>query len=157
VQAKLEELREELKRAGPKSQLVSMNLIDGGPENDKAHWYRNEVIQTAQAAQQFANFDQNHYFTQGTIKVGSDRLKFIVSFHHVGVVLNGIMEATAFAKMQFSEDPDETHGTAELYRQCSVEPFAFTYLTKVDDVKSAFQGWLDRSLAIGIKEYGDRL
>jgi hypothetical protein len=157
VKSKMEGLRRELKRAVPGDSTVTLAVSNGGPENDKAHWYRNEVIQTAQAAQQFVNFDQDHYFVQGTIKLGGDRLKFIVSFHHVGVILSGIMEATAFAKLQFNHDPEESDSAGELFVRCSIEPFAFTYLTQVKDVESAFSGWLDASLAVGLKEYGDRL
>jgi fido (protein-threonine AMPylation protein) len=157
IQSKLEELRDEFRKAAPKGSSISLNVIDGGPENDKAHWYRSDVIETARAAQQFANFDQNHYFTQGTFKLGGARMKFVVSFHHVGIVLNGIMEATAFAKLQFDDDPTSPEGNGELFRQCSIEPFAFTYLTKFENVRDAFQKWLDVSLALGLKEYGDRI
>ena len=157
VQSKLEDLKDELKLALPRNRLISLTFVNGGPENEKAHWYRNEVIQTAQAAQQFVNFDQAHYFVQATVKVGGDRIKFIVSFHHVGVILSGIMEATAFAKMQFNDDPDESDGNGEMFLQCSIEPFAFTYLTEAQNVKSAFTSWLDASLAVGLKEFGDRL
>lgn len=146
-----------LKEAVPKNRSVSIIAINGGPENDKSHWYRNEVIRTAQAAQKFVNFDQNHYFAQGSIKFGGDRLKFIVSFHHVGVILNGIMEATAFAKLQFDDDPEDRVSMGEEFLPCSIEPFAFTYQTEIDKITSSFSNWLDASLAIGLKEYGDRL
>ncbi len=157
VESKFDDLREELKKAIAKNNTITIAVIDGGPENEKAHWYRNEVIETARAAHQFANFDQNHYFTQGTIRLDADRFKFVVSFHHVGFVLSGIMEATAFAKMQYNDDPDDLDGRGEAFRQCSIEPFAFTYLPDINSVRSAFQSWLDSSLAVGLKEFGDRL
>jgi len=40
---------------------------------------------------------------------------------------------------------------------CSVEPFVFTHQTNTAEIKDAFSRWLDRALAIAIKEYGDRL
>jgi len=153
----VEDKLENLKEAVPKNRAVSIIVINGGPDNEKSHWYRNEVIRTAQTAQKFVNFDQNHYFAQGSIKLGGDRLKFIVSFHHVGVVLNGIMEATAFAKLQFDDDPEDREITGETFLPCSIEPFAFTYQTQINEVSSAFSNWLDAALAIGLKEYGDRL
>jgi hypothetical protein len=158
IDEKLGNLKGEFVQADPKNRDLSQAfVIDGGPENEKSHWYRYDVIRTAQAAHQSVNFDQNHYFTQGTIKLGGDKLKFIVSFHHVGVILNGIMEATAFAKLSFNDDPDDRDSAGEAFLPCSIEPFAFTYLTAVDDIKSAFSSWLDASLAIGLKEFGDRL
>jgi hypothetical protein len=137
-----------LKLAVPRDRNVSIIMMNGGPENERSHWYRNDVIRTAQAAQKFVNFDQNHYFSQGSIKLSGDRLKFIVSFHHVGVMLSGIMEATAFAKLQFDDDPDDRESMGEEFLPCSIEPFAFTYQTRIDDVASAFSNWLDASLAI---------
>ena len=154
---RMEDFKQGIQGAIAANQSVTCNVMDGGPENDKAHWYRSEVIQTAKAAQQFANFEQNHYFAQGTLRVGSDRMKFIVSFHHVGMMLNGIMEATAFAKLKFDDGPDDEGITGESFINCSVEPFAFTYLTRVSEVQSAFQRWIDASFAIGLKEFGERL
>lgn len=40
---------------------------------------------------------------------------------------------------------------------CSVDPFVFTYLTKVDEVADAFGKWIDAALAVAVKEFGDRL
>jgi hypothetical protein len=156
LEGKLEDLKAELRRASPRSNSIS-SVTDGGPENEKSHWYRNDVIQTAQAAQQFANFDQNHYFTQGALRQSGNRLKFVVSFHHVGMILNGIMEATAFAKLQFNDDPEEGESSGGVFVPCSIEPFAFTHLTNVCDIESGFSRWLDASLAVGMKEFGDRL
>lgn len=158
ISDKLENLKGELKEADPGNRGISqVFVIDGGPENEKSHWYRNDVIRTAQVAQQFVNFDQDHYFTQGTIKVEGDKLKFIVSFHHVGIILSGIMEATAFAKLQFDDDPDDRDTAGGVFLPCSIEPFAFTNVTKINEVESAFASWLDASLAVGLKEFGDRL
>jgi hypothetical protein len=67
------------------------------------------------------------------------------------------MEGTAFAKLQFNDDPEDRDSSGEVFLPCSIEPFAFTYLTTIDDVKSAFINWLDASLAVGLKEFGDRL
>lgn len=157
VVTRMEDFKQGLEGIIPGGQTVTCIAMDGGPENDRAHWYRNEVIQTAKAAQQFANFEQNHYFTQGTLRIGGDRLKFVVSFHHVGIALNGIMEATAFAILRFDEDPEAEGLARDVFQPCSVEPFAFTYLTQVSEVEAAFQTWLDASFAIGLKKFGDRL
>jgi len=67
------------------------------------------------------------------------------------------MEATAFAKLQFDNDPEDGESMGEDFLPCSVEPFTFTYQTGIADVTPAFLNWLDASMAIGLKEYGDRL
>jgi hypothetical protein len=129
----------------------------GGADHDNAHWYKFEVVQTAREADKFANFSENHYFMKGSIRAGRERLVFVVSFHHVGRELTGIMEATAFSKLESYEDSDDRESVTENFFLCSVEPFVFTHQTRFQDIASAFDRWLDAALAVGLKEFGDRL
>lgn len=134
-----------------------ISISDGGPDRGNAHWYRFEVVQSAKEAGKFANFDEDHYFIKGSIQVNRERLIFVVSFHHVGRELTGVMEATAFSKLVSYEDSDDRDTVSERFSLCSVEPFVFTHTTKVNDIADAFDRWLDAALAVAVKEYGDRL
>jgi hypothetical protein len=130
---------------------------NGGADHGNSHWYKYQVIQTAKEAGKYANFAQNHYFTKGAVTINDERLVFVVSFHHVGYELTGVMEATAFAQLEPQDLVDDRDSLAEGFRSCSVEPFAFTYMTKPKDVESSFLRWLDAALAVAFKEFGDRL
>ncbi|MBI3208549.1 MAG: Fic family protein [Candidatus Solibacter usitatus] len=130
---------------------------DGGPDKKNSHWYKFEVAQSAKEYDRFANFSEEHYFIKGLIRVNTERLTFVVSFHHVGRELSGIMEATAFSKLESYDDAEDRESVSERFSLCSVEPFVFTHLTKSSDVSETFRRWLDTSLAIAMKEYGDRL
>ena len=132
-------------------------INDGGPDRGNAHWYRFEVVQSAKEAGKFANFDEDHYFIKASAQVNRERLIFVVSFHHVGRELTGIMEATAFSKLVSYENSDDPDSVSERFSLCSVEPFVFTYRTKVNEIADAFGKWLDAALAVAVKEYGDRL
>lgn len=134
-----------------------MSIRDGGPDRENSHWYKFEVVQSAKDAGKFANFAEDHYFIRGSIRVNRERLTFVVSFHHVGRELTGIMEATAFLKLESYEDSEDRESVSEKFSLCSVEPFVFTHQTKVDEIGDAFSTWLDAALAVAIKEYGDRL
>ena len=134
-----------------------IRILDGGPDRGNGHWYRFEVVQSAKDAGKFANFDENHYFIRGSIRVNRERLSFVVSFHHVGRELTGIMEATAFSKLESYEDSEDRESVSERFSLCSVEPFVFTYNTKLAEIEDAFARWLDAALAVALKEYGDRL
>src|ERR1035441_958501 len=129
----------------------------GGSDRGNGHWYKFEVVQTAREAGKFANFSENHYFIKGSIRAGRERLVFVVSFHHVGRELTGIMEATAFSKLESYENSDDRESVTESFFPCSTEPFVFTYQTKPQDIVSAFDRWLDPALAVGLKEFADRL
>jgi hypothetical protein len=67
------------------------------------------------------------------------------------------MEATAFSKLVSYEDSDDRESVSERFSLCSVEPFVFTHLTKVNEITDAFNRWLDAALAVAVKEFGDRL
>lgn len=133
------------------------SIRDGGPDRENAHWYKFEVVQSAKEADKFANFAENHYFIRGSIRVNRERLIFVVSFHHVGRELTGIMEATAFSKLESYEGSEDRESVSERFSLCSVEPFVFTHTTKVNEIADAFGKWLDAALAVAVKEYGDRL
>ncbi|MDP2999379.1 MAG: Fic family protein [Bryobacterales bacterium] len=130
---------------------------DGGPDSKTAHWYKYEVVQSAREAHRFANFAEDHYFVRGLIRVNTERLTFVVSFHHVGRDLTGIMEATAFSKLESYEDSEDRESLSERFSLCSVEPFVFTHRTDVNEIADAFGKWIDAALAVAVKDYGDRL
>jgi hypothetical protein len=67
------------------------------------------------------------------------------------------MEATCFAYLESYDDSEDRQYPTKQFFVCSVEPFVFTYRTKLEDITKAFAGWLDSALAVAIKEYGDRL
>ena len=157
ARAKLEEDIEQLRE--PLSELATpqLNVWIGGPDYGNAYWYKYEVVQTANEAGKFANFSEDHYFVRASARVDTERLVFVISFHHVGRELSGIMEATAFAQLLSYEDSDDREYPAREHFRCSLEPFVFTYKTEPEEVADAFGRWLDAALAVAIKEYGDRL
>lgn len=136
---------------------TEVHISDGGPDRDNAHWYRHEVIETAKQADKFANFDEDHYFSKASIRAGRERLVFVVSFHHVGRELSGIMEATAFAQLETFEESEDRKSVAQDFFPCALEPFVFAHNTNIDDIQTAFDNWLDSAVAVALKEFGDRL
>ena len=135
----------------------NISIADGGPDHENAHWYKFEVVQTANEAGKFANFAESHYFLKASVRVERERLVFVTSFHHVGRELSGIMEATAFARLESYEDSEDRGVASQEFHVCSMEPFVFTYQTSEQEIQDSFSRWLDTALAIAIKEYGDRL
>lgn len=134
-----------------------IHIHDGGPDCNNAHWFKYEVVKSANAADKFANFSEDHYFVKATIRVARERLVFVVSFHHVGRELTGIMEATAFARLESFEESDERGVASQDFFVCSIEPLVFAYQTKAVEITPALTRWLDSAIAVAIKEYGDRL
>jgi len=121
-------------------------IDDGYPGKNNSHWYKREIVESANKAGTFVNFSENRYFVKATIKTEQEKMVFVVSLHHVGRELSGIMEVTAFAIID---------SVAEFY-PCSLDPFVFSYKTDSDDIKLAFNKWLDSAAAVAMKEYGDK-
>lgn len=153
-------LEAEFNRLGASISSVSnphINISNGGPDNDNGHWYKFEVTKSANENDKYANFSEAHYFIKASIRVETERLVFVTSFHHVGRELSGIMEATCFARLESYEGSDDREYAEEDFFISSIEPFVFTYKTNLKDITDAFKRWLDSALAIAVKEYGDRL
>lgn len=134
-----------------------IHVAEGGPDRANAHWFKFEVIQSGRASGKFVNFDEDHYFIKASIRVGRERLIFVTSFHHVGRELSGIVEVTAFARMESYEGSEDRELVSENFFPASMEPFVITWKTNEADIANAFERWLDAALAVAVKEFGDRL
>jgi hypothetical protein len=153
----LEDALNELSAPISKVAEPEVRITDGGPDHANAHWYKFEVIKSARETSKFVNFDEAHYFVKASIRAERERLIFVVSFHHVGRELSGIMEATAFSQLESFEGSEDRESVSQDFFRCSLEPFVFTYKTQEQEITESFSRWLDAALAVAIKEYGDRL
>jgi hypothetical protein len=153
LRASFDQLEKTVADVGKTESFVS----NGGSDHGNGHWYKFEVTSSARETGKFANFSENHYFIKASIRAARERLVFVISFHHVGRELTGIMEATAFSRLESYEDSDDRESISERFSICSVEPFVFTHQTEASNIPDAFSKWLDVSLAVALKEYGDRL
>ena len=153
VQQALEDLE------GPVSAVAppDIHVTEGGPDRGNGHWYKFDVIKSGQSSGKYINFSEHHYFVKASIRVDRERLVFVTSFHHVGRELTGIMEVTAFARLESYEESDDRDSVSEDFSPCSMEPFVITWKTEESSVASAFDRWLDAALAVAIKIFGDRL
>lgn len=134
-----------------------IHLAEGGPDRDNAHWYKFEVVKSGEASGKYVNFNEAHYFIKASIRAGRERLIFVTSFHHVGRDLSGIMEVTAFARLESYEHSEDRELAFEDFFPTSVEPFVITWKTRENEITNAFERWLDAALAIAVKGFGDRL
>lgn len=134
-----------------------ISISEGGHEQGNGHWYKTELITFANKEGTFINFTENHYFLKSVIKIKTERLVFVTSFHHIGRELSGIMEATAFSQLESFDDTEDRSLASLNTFACSLEPFVFTYKTDLKDIAESYSRWLDAAVAVALKEYGDRL
>jgi len=145
-------------------QNVTDSVIKGGLD-EREHWYRRQVEQTAKNSGHWANFNESRFFARLTLtpnqSASQPRLLVVVSLHHAGRQLSGIMAATAFAlidhypdgPLELSEESDRTSFT-----DCTpVEPFTFTWEDNPETLIPRFTEWVERSLAIALRQWGEYL
>ncbi len=141
-----------------------VRVQEGGPDHQNSHWYKFEVtrLNDALTLKKWINFSEGHYFVKAAVRYDKTRLVFVVSFHHIGKELTGVIEVTAFLLLETFDEAEEDvlirgeRVSSDVIPSC-LEPFVITWTTEPDRVEAAFLGWLDRSLAIAMKEWGDKL
>ena len=124
-------ISQQLSEAGLTVECITS--ICGGP-GDREHWYRAQVVQTAKDASHWANLNEDRFFiklsTRPQDQSRTPRLIFVISLHHVGRQLTGIMAATAFAQIvniqdygvEGAEEPADPD-----FRNCTIDSFTFTW------------------------------
>ena len=146
---------------------VQPHIEVGGPGN-REHWYRAEVVATANKASNWANLTESRFFVRlcldndlwDTATTRHPRLVFVISLHHVGRELSGIMEATAFALIEHYPDDhsDETpQSSSPYFRDCTVNPFTFTWESEVASTTDRFVQWMEQRLSIALSYWQEFL
>jgi hypothetical protein len=113
-------------------------------------------------ANHWANLNENRFFIKLSVNPDyqsqTPRLVFVVSLHHVGRQLTGIMAATAFAQIvwhQDSEQDDTEEPNDPDFRNCTVEAFTFTSEDDAEKVAPRFSAWVERSLGIALRRWSE--
>ena len=142
--------------------LPITRVVDRGGPGDREHWYQTGVIQTAQEAQHWVNLNESRFFIKLSLnpedQSRAPRLVFVISLHHVGQQLTGIMAATAFAEIRDSREPDseDSQESPGLYfRNCTVDPFTFTWQDDADAVAPRFGDWVEERLSIALRYWSE--
>lgn len=132
---------------------------EGGPDHGNSHWYKFEITKLNEPSKKWINFSEGNYFVKASIRYEHLRLVFVVTIHHIGKELTGVMEATSFALLQSYDEANDanTERIETGLVGTSVEPFPITWNTSADTLKASFSRWLDTCTAIAVKEWGDRL
>jgi fido (protein-threonine AMPylation protein) len=144
---------------------LGFQVLKGGPaflHNNKptGHWYRYQVTRSAQEARHRVNFDENHYFVRTRLSAEDiPWLTFVISFHHIGTELSGVMDITAFAEISYASAETEAvkpDVKSDLIK-CMDRPFAITYRDDADAVRDKFLDWVNEAFTVAIRHWADVL
>ena len=160
MQESAELIRSYMDHAGVR---LSQFIDQGGPGN-KEHWYHRQIIQTARNSQHWMNSNESRFFVKLSLTPDVEsvypRLVFVISLHHMGRQLTGIMAATAFALIgHYREDVTSTISEEDIYTfvDCTVDPFTFTWDNQIETLLRRFQSWAEQRLTIGLRQWAEYL
>ena len=135
---------------------------EGGPDKGNAHWYHSQVLKTANESRHWVNFNEHRYFVKlalnpnlRTAMESPDivRLVFVVSLHHTGRQLTGVMSSTAFLELEYYDS--DTIESADVdnvtFKNCAITPFTFTWNDSVEEVSDRFIRWTEECFSIALR------
>ena len=142
---------------------IRYTVDDGGPGNNE-NWYDQQVVRTAQETRHWANLNEPRFFVKLSLIPDAPgrhpALSFIVSLHHTGRQLSGIMAATAFLQVDFY--PNYTSVVSQTasgvnYWICTYDPFTFTYENDAAVIEPRFFEWIEGALLRALEHWQDFL
>ena len=161
LKQKSQEIREQLVAAGIH---INPRIDEGGPGKINEHWYYLQVLETAKHSQHWVNFFEPRYFVKLSLNPSSSaektpRLTFVVSLHHTGRRLTGIMAATAFAQIEHQDDEGSTLTSSQAssgfdrsnFKNCAVNPFTFAWNDSVEDISGRFANWTEVCFSVALR------
>ena len=156
---KSQEIRNSLESGGIS---VEPMVFEGGPDSFNEHWYHNQVLNTANASQHWVNLNESRYFVRlalnPTVREEMPRLIFVISLHHTGRRLTGIMAATAFAEIEYydeavSNGSTQTAGSSvnSTFHNCAINPFTFTWNDLPEAITDRFTRWTEECFVVALR------
>lgn len=140
---------------------IGIQVLAGGPDQTHQgkpteHWYHFQVIKSAQETNHRVNFNEHHYFVRTRLSAeGIPWLSYVISFHHIGEELSGVMEITSFAEISFPRTEEETNRVDQI--KCMDKPFTITNRDDTGSLQNRFLSWATECFSIAVKQWGDIL
>ena len=141
---------------------VEPETMEGGSDGCNGHWYRVQVIETAYEFRHWVNLNEPRYFAQLRLDAKDGRtpsLVFVVSLHHIGRHLTGIMAATAFAEVGYEGELSSHSGDSVVlentkFKTCAAKPFTFTSDNSSEEIAYRFVRWTEGCFGAALRHWG---
>ncbi len=114
-------------------------------------WWRRDIIRTAKAAEHYACFKPNTWWSLLGMSVNGVDLRFVTSIHHVASAYTGVMAITSFGRIRIRGQ--EFSGRDGIFVETSWEPFMFCHTDDAEDRFEELCDWLDQSLAMALRKF----
>ena len=151
--------------------LLEANLrvycdVYNGSQSAWKTWYASQIVKAAQEAGHWANFNEESFLIRLSMTPmaqghgGYPGLTFLISLHHIGRQLSGVMAATAHALIEFQPHgfiEQENPSLGENYRNCSTNPFTFVWDNDANEIAPRFFDWIAETLSEALRYWQEFL
>lgn len=151
AETKLNQLAQELKSAlnslPPPHRQFEFFVGRNQPGDDRTHWFRYQVVETAKSHGYFANIGSYHGWARLVLKT-TGRSEILLSIHGLGQEYRGVVVGSLCI---FEKDPvgDYVIPAAKVV-PLTDEPFQVNYKESRQAVTERFSHWLDQGLLTGL-------
>ena len=141
---RLEELSDELDAGiGPELSYHKFFVDDEQDDGHRTHYFRNQIIQSAQKLGYFASPDVYAAWTRLVLR-SNTQAEILLSIHGIGHEYRGLLgcSLTFFRRMETDQGDREVSDTTTV---CT-EVFQINYVEDTQSILQRFDGWLDEGL-----------
>ena len=159
AETKLEDLKTKIEIAINQSthinQSVTLQLTHALEDDERASYYRYQIIEVAQEFEYFANFQNYKRWLRLLIQIDSlgTRTEILLAFHHLGRKPEGVMMCTAIGFRRYPDAMEESRDIEAL----SLQPFNFTHHDNEERMKQRFENWLTDFVPIALRYWQNSL
>ena len=133
----------------------------GGP-GERETWYEQQTLQSAKSGQYQVNRNESKFFAELSIEPDDQslipRFVFVVSLHHVGRQLTGVMTASTFGEIGNSAElkSRDSRQWSEIYFIDGTNgPFTFTWQDGAEEVAPRFTTWIEKQLEKALRHWSE--
>lgn len=127
--------------------------VDGeGGEGDRSHYYRNQLVETAQQLDYFADLNVYRAWTRLVLKA-SARTEILISFHGVGRGFRGVLGCSAswFQRVETESRERELSPVTAVSRDL----FLINHKESVESTASRFLTWLENAIDTSLNMWSE--
>jgi Fic family protein len=125
-------------------------IDEEGPDGDRRHWFRHQVVETAKHLQYFANTDEFHSWARLVLRT-DQQSEILLSLHGLGKDYTGLMAVSCcfFRRGAGEEGASQVVDLLPL----SDEVFQVNYVESERESLDRFPGWFDACLVRGLEHW----
>ena len=134
--------------------------VDSGYMGD---WHYEEATRNSVHDRYQANLNESTSFVRLSINPAEQsqvpRFVFVISLHHVGEQLTGVMAGSTFGEINHSTilNLQEPQGWSEYYFQGGYDPFTFTWRDDAEAIGPRFASWVEEQFKAALSNWSKHI